>query len=95
MPGSEGWLEHVDKTGTPCAYCGEPSTRTLELESDQWSAGFLKRRGKRVGLCDDCQPMLAEDSAAAVHFRRRGAKGVEQLAIDIGDQKNVGNAIFK
>jgi hypothetical protein len=87
-----GWTQHVDKTGTPCAYCFKPSTRTLTVEPDEFSPrGDLKRLGKHVGLCDSCQPKVAEDYASAVHFRRRTSKGHEQLALVDRDT----NAILK
>ena len=83
MP-AEGWNEHIDKTGTPCGWCGEPSTHTLVLEPDQYKNQELHRRGKRVGVCDK-HNREQEELATAVTFRRRGAKGVEQTALDVGD----------
>lgn len=79
-----GWTEHIDKTGTPCAYCGEPSTETLVLEPEEYAKGELKRRGKRVGVCDQ-HNRERDDPAKALSFRRRKAKGVEQLAMDVDD----------
>lgn len=87
-----GWAEHVNKEGTPCAYCFQPSTRTLTVEPDEFSPrGDLKRLGKHVGLCDTCNPVVSEDAAKAVHFRRRGSKGHEQLSMVDRDT----NAILK
>lgn len=96
MPdGWEGWAQHHDKTGTPCAYCGEPSTRTLVVEPDEFlTNGSLKRRGKRVGLCASCQPAISGDSAEAVHFRRRRAKGHKQLELVPRESANK-NALLK
>lgn len=82
---SLGWQEHIDKTGTPCAYCEKPLTQTLIVEPDQYSNGELRRRGIRVGVCDDHVPVVSEDVSQAVTFRRRGIKGVEQLSIDTDD----------
>jgi hypothetical protein len=91
---SLGWNEHVNKVGTPCAYCGEPSTRTLVIEPDAYSNGELKRRGIRAGVCDAHVPQQMEDVADAVSFRRRKAKDVEQLTIDTGDVPKKKGAIF-
>jgi hypothetical protein len=89
-----GWTAHVDQTGTPCVYCGEPSTHTLVVEPDAFSAGELKRRGKRVGVCDEHQ-RVAQEQSASVTFRRRGDRAVEQLSMDTGDESpNRGNAIL-
>jgi hypothetical protein len=82
-----GWEEHLDKRGTPCAYCGASSTRTLIVEPDVFVNGECKRRGKRVGICDDHEPEMADDVAAAVSFHRRKSKGAEQLAMDTGDAR--------
>lgn len=88
-----GWTQHIDKTGSPCAYCGAPSTRTLVVEPDVYSAGELKRRGKRVGLCDE-HWRAVEDQPPSVFFRRRGARDVEQLSLDVGEQPGRGSAIL-
>lgn len=85
---SLGWQEHIDKSGTPCAYCGEPSTQTLIVEPDQYANNELKRRGIRVGVCDAHVPAIADDVAPAVSFRRRRAKGFEQLPMDTGDRRD-------
>lgn len=80
-----GWNAHVDKTGTPCVYCGEPSTVTLVIEGDQYRNHELVRRGKRVGVCaahdrkmdPDAPPHCLVPAAqgqgrrAAVYGRRR------------------------
>jgi hypothetical protein len=88
-----GWEEHRNKEGTPCAYCGATSVRTLVVEPDEYNGrGELKRRGKRVGLCDTCTPQTSEDSAPSVHFRRRRTVA-DQLRWEIGVQDT--NAIHK
>lgn len=87
-----GWSAHIDKTGTPCVYCSEPSTQTLVLEPDEYQAGELKRRGKRVGVCDE-HNREPEQRAPADRMRRR-AQGVEQLSLDTGTRPNQGNAIL-
>jgi hypothetical protein len=79
-----GWNEYIDQTGTPCAYCGATSTHTLVLEPDEYKNKELHRRGKRVGVCDK-HNRAPEDLPAAMTFRRRKAKGVEQIALDVGD----------
>lgn len=93
MTPDHGWNAYVDKRGTPCAYCGEASTHTLVLEPDEYKNKELHRRGKRVGVCD-AHNRAPEDLPAAVTFRRRKAKGVEQTTLDVEDGHDQRGAIY-
>lgn len=89
-----GWNAHIDKTGSPCAYCGAPSTQTLVVEADEYKNHECVRRGKRVGTCD-AHFREAEEKAPALSFRRRKDKTAEQLSMDVGDDhESRGNAIY-
>lgn len=78
-----GWNAHIDKTGSPCGWCGAPSKYTLVLEPDEYKAGVLSRKGKRVGICAK-HNRPAEDLPQSVTFRRRKAKDAgEQMRIDV------------
>jgi hypothetical protein len=89
-----GWTQHIDKTGSPCAYCGKPSTHTLIVEPDQYRNEALVRRGKRVGLCDEHWRPVQEPAPSA-NFRRRKDREAEQTTMDLGDgHGQSGNAIL-
>jgi hypothetical protein len=78
-----GWTAHLDKRGTPCAYCGEPSTETFVVEPDQYRNHEPARRGKRIGVCDEHKREPENPTGLAM---RRHAKGVEQMSLDVGDE---------
>lgn len=74
-----GWLRHLDKRGTPCAYCGEPSTETFIVEPDQYKGDAVARRGKRVGVCDEHY----REPEPRVGPKPRRKRSAEQMRMDV------------
>lgn len=80
--------EHIEgqtMLGAPCAWCGSPATREIEVQP--------KRMGKKKGedivaqqaivvpACDDHRAIKDSQPPDVSTFRLRRAKGVEQLDI--------------
>ena len=70
-----GLLAHLDKTGTPCAYCGEPSTHTFVVGASDTLPDY------RVGLCDGHQ----REREPRLPTRRTADKTAIQMGLDVGD----------
>ncbi len=67
--------------GERCAWCELPATGTHEVAPAEWDKkkGELKRAATVVPCCDD-HP-TADQPPSVVTFRRKKARGVDQLDI--------------
>jgi hypothetical protein len=74
--GDFGFEAHRDKRGTPCVYCGDPSTSTLTVEEAGTKGKLLDTN---VGLCD----AHAREPEERLPSRRTKDRNAIQMGFDI------------